>query len=220
MHRPDAAQSHARCASLAQSHLAAHSPRPKKFLVLIAPSQPQVQRSALPTACLTNTLSPRLPAQLATTIPQRRQPQHPKSTSTLSHSRIARDSLEIFRHKVKREAPIARRMLMAHFKIVPGISQQQRTRRHQFVADSTVSRSSILKRSRQHHRDRNIAVPLFKNRILRARRANQVLHCPAIATREYATGRMTGRAARRSAPRQSLLQFDRNFCQDAAPAPA
>src|ERR1700736_1556829 len=68
MNPPDAAQSHARCASLAPSHLAAHSPRPKKFLVLIAPSRPQVQRSAPPTAYLTNTPCPRLPAQSATTI--------------------------------------------------------------------------------------------------------------------------------------------------------
>ena len=74
--------------------------------------------------------------------------------------------------------------------------------------------AAILKRSRQHKRNRELRVLLHERPIAGPAGANQVFDAPPLPASEKAGMRRTRAVAGNSPLCDSVSQIDRNFCQD------
>ena len=103
-------------------------------------------------------------------------------------------------------------MVMPALETLAGVAEQQGAGSHQLAACC----GSVLKAARRYDGDGDVRVPLFERAVARSGGADDVGDRPAIALREAPRRGFTG-SAMQCAPRQSPLQFDRNFCQDPSP---
>ena len=98
---------------------------------------------------------------------------------------------------------------MPALEALPVVAEHQRTGRHQFAAPW----GTVLKAPCEDDRNRVARMAFFEGVIARAARAQDVSHRPAVAARDDAGCRTTGRPVFPAAG-QRVLEVDRNFCQD------
>src|SRR5439155_3462010 len=140
-----------------------------------------------------------------------RQPEHAEHALPSACSRVGCDAFEVIRGVSKREATVPHAVLVPAFKMLSSIAEQHRARRHQLACPAAPVRRTVLKRSRQHDGNRNQRMPLFEWTVLRPEPADQILHRPSFTGRQHTS---KGASLRGAMACQSLLEFDRNFCQE------
>jgi hypothetical protein len=104
---------------------------------------------------------------------------------------------------------------MRALEIRSGVAEEKRPRRHQLRASAGAAVAVILKGAGDDHCHRNPRVALFEWPIVGTARTDHVLDDPAVAAREHATAQPALGAG--GSPRERMVQFVRNFCQDAIP---
>src|SRR5215470_16533587 len=125
---------------------------------------------------------------------------------------MRRQFLKIFRRILERNAPVTRPMLVSALEILPGVSKQERPRRHQFAP----GRRPILEGARCDDCDARISMLFFERAVLRAERANDIEDTPARSPRQYPPdGYMA--LATNGGTRGVRFGFDRNFRQELPP---
>ena len=112
---------------------------------------------------------------------------------------------------MKRDAPVAARMIMPTLERLARLSEQKRSRRHHVEPEL----APMLKRPGHHRRDGHGFVDFLEAPVAWTRRANDIGDPPSVATRESPRPRFGGGAKRR-ATCQSTLEIERNFSQDRA----
>ena len=112
---------------------------------------------------------------------------------------------------MKRDAPVAARMIVPALERLSGLSEQKRSGRHHVEPEF----AAVLKRPGHHRRDGHGFVDFLEAPVAWTRRANDIGDPPSVATRESPRPRF-GRRAERGSARQSSLEIERNFSQDRA----